>query len=79
MTTRTVVTITIKPIPEYRSPGRALVTVEHEGRVYGARYAVPWPTKELVREIWDRDCRLPKRYRELMPYDPRTGTISDWE
>lgn len=71
--------IEIKPDPLHPKTHK-LVTIEHRGRVYGCRWAQPWPTEERVREQWELDRKQrARRNRTFLPYDQSTGHfIVDW-
>jgi hypothetical protein len=57
-----------------------LVTIEHRGRVYGVRWARPFPTEEQVLETWARDRqKRTSTGRTFLPYDKSTDTFdAEW-
>lgn len=63
--------IEIKPDTMHPTTHR-LVTVEHRGRIYGIRWAKPWPDEARVMEVWNMDRTSHKRHRTFLPYDQST-------
>lgn len=71
--------VEIKPDPMHPTTHR-LVMVEWRGRVYGVRWAKPWPTEARVLEVWERDrANRRRKDRTFLPYNQSTDTfLTDW-
>ena len=56
--------ITIRPHPT--SADHRIATVQARGRLYAITYGEPFPTEEIIRELWKTERRAFRPYDETM-------------